>query len=60
MGQDGKDAKRVTATLTKTQFNELERLSEKSGVSMSWLVRKAIEGLLEKAAGGPMLPLDLK
>ncbi|APL93390.1 CopG family transcriptional regulator [Sphingomonas sp. BHC-A] len=58
MGKDGRDAERVTTTLSRRQKAELERLAEADGVKVAWLVRKAIERFLEHRAGGPMLPLD--
>lgn len=56
MGKDGKDSVRRTATLTRNQDAELERLAEKSGVSVSWLLRKGAEMLIERANDGPLLP----
>ncbi len=58
MGRDGRDAERVTTTLSRRQKAELERLAEADGVKVAWLVRKAVERFLEQRAGGPMLPLD--
>ena len=60
MGKDGKDAKRVTTTLSKGQYEALERLARKHGVKAAWLVRRAVERLIEHAEGGPMLPFDFK
>ncbi len=60
MGKDGKDAERVTTTLTRTQKAELDRLAKAQGVKVAWLVRRAVEQYLEEAAGGPMLPLELE
>lgn len=60
MGKDGKDAVRVTTTLSRVQHAALERLAEQNGVKVAWLIRRAVEQLLEKANGGPLLPLDLK
>ncbi len=57
MGRDGQHAERVTATLTKHQKAELDRLAKAEGVAVAWLVRRAVERYLEDAAGGPMLPL---
>jgi hypothetical protein len=34
-------------------------LAEKNGVKVAWLVRRAVERLIEQAEGGPLLPLDL-
>jgi len=60
VGKDGKDAERVTTTLTKSQRAALERLAKRSGVKVAWLVRRAVVQLIEQADGGPLLPLDLK
>lgn len=58
MGKDGRDAERVTTTLSRRQKAELDRLAEAEGVKVAWLVRRAVEQFLEQKAGGPMLPLD--
>ena len=60
LGVDGRDAERVTTTLTRTQKAELDRLAKAQGVKVAWLVRRAVERFLEESTGGPMLPLDLK
>lgn len=60
MGRDGKDAERVTTTLSKNQYEALDHLAKKNGVKMAWLVRRAVERLLEHAEGGPLLPFDFK
>ncbi|MEQ8451161.1 MAG: CopG family transcriptional regulator [Nitratireductor sp.] len=60
MGKDGKDAERVTTTLTRAQKAELDRLAKSQGVKVAWLVRRAVERYLEEAAGGAMLPLELE
>ena len=60
LGKDGKNAERVTTTLTKLQKAELDRLAKSQGVKVAWLVRRAVELYLEEAAGGPMLPLELE
>lgn len=59
LGKDGRDAERVTTTLTRKQKAELDRLAKAQGVKVAWLVRRAVERFLEEAAGGPLLPLDL-
>ncbi|WP_198924737.1 CopG family transcriptional regulator [Nitrospirillum viridazoti] len=59
LGKDGRDAERVTTTLTKRQKAELDRLAKAQGVKVAWLIRRAVERYLDDAAGGPMLPLDL-
>ncbi len=58
MGKDGRDAVRVTTTLTRQQHAELERLAKQHGVKVAWLLRRATERLIEQANGGAMLPLD--
>lgn len=58
MGKDGKDAIRVTTTLTKKQHAAVERLAKQHGVKMAWLIRRAVEVYVERAEGGPLLPLD--
>jgi hypothetical protein len=60
VGKDGRNAERVTTTLSRKQKAELERLANAQGVKVAWLVRRAVEKLLEEAAGGPMLPLDFE
>ncbi len=60
LGKDGRDAERVTTTLTRTQKEELDRLAKAQGVKIAWLVRRAVERFLEESAGGPMLPFDLR
>ena len=58
MGKDGRDAERVTTTLTRRQKAELDRLARAQGVKVAWLIRRAVERYLEEEAGGPTLPLD--
>lgn len=60
MGKDGRDAVRVTTTLTTSQHDALERIAAQNGVKVAWVVRRAVERLIEQAEGGPLLPLDLK
>lgn len=60
VGKDGRDAERVTTTLTKRQKADLERLAKAQGVKVAWLIRRAVERYLDDAAGGPMLPLDME
>jgi predicted DNA-binding protein len=60
LGQDGRNAERVTTTLTKRQKAELDRLSKAQGVKVAWLIRRAVERYLDDMAGGPMLPLELE
>ena len=58
MGKDGKDACRVSVTLSRQTYAELDLLSKKQGVSMSWVMRRATERFIEQEGGGPLLPLD--
>ena len=60
MGKDGRDAVRVTTTLTRRQHEALDQLAKKNGVKVAWLMRRAVERLIEEAEGGPLLPLDFK
>lgn len=59
LGNDGRDAERVTTTLSRKQKAELDQLAKSQGVKVAWLVRRAVERLLEEAARGSTLPLDL-
>lgn len=58
MGKDGRNSERVTTTLSRKQKAELDRLAKAEGVKVAWLIRRAVEQLLEDSAGGPMLPFD--
>jgi predicted DNA-binding protein len=49
----------VTTTLSRRQKAELDRLAKSQGVKVAWLVRRAVEKLLEETASGTTLPLDL-
>ena len=60
LGKDGKDAERVTTTLSRAQKLQLDRLAEKEGVKVAWLVRRAVEHFLDEAHGGPQLPFEFK
>jgi hypothetical protein len=60
LGKDGRDAERVTTTLTKRQKAELERLAKAQGVKVAWLIRRAVECYLDNATGGHTLPLKLE
>ena len=59
MGKDGRDAERVTTTLSRAQKRELDGLAERQGVKVAWIVRRSIETYLTDARGGPMLPLEM-
>lgn len=60
MGKDGPDAWRVTTTLSLRQRDELERLANENGVKVAWLIRRAVERMLDEAQGEPVLPLEFK
>ncbi|MBD3738726.1 MAG: ribbon-helix-helix protein, CopG family [Pseudomonas balearica] len=55
MGKDGKDAKRLTTTLTRERKRQLEILAKREGVSVAWIVRRAVERYLDSGEGGPAL-----
>lgn len=55
---DTKGSIRVSATLPSNHYEALVSLAEKKKVSLAWLVRHAVEKLLEEADGGPRLPFD--
>lgn len=59
MGKDSRDTVRVTTTLTRQQHASLERIAEQNGVKVAWLVRRAVENLIEQAQG-PLFSLDLR
>ena len=58
MGKPAADSMRVTTTLTRQQHAELEQLAKRNDVTVAWLVRRAVDRLIEQASGGPMLPFD--
>jgi hypothetical protein len=60
MGKDGKDSVRVTTTLTKGQHDAIEHIANRNHVKVAWVVRQAVERLIEQAEGGPLLPLTWK
>jgi len=60
MGKDGKDSVRVTTTLTRAQHGAIEHIASQNHVKVAWVVRQAVERLIEQAEGGPLLPLDWK
>lgn len=60
VGKDGRDAERVTTTLTRAQKHQLELVAEREGVKVAWLVRRAVERFLDEANGGPQLPLEFR
>ena len=57
MGQDGRDASRITTTLTRLQRTEVARIAKQHGVKEAWLVRHAVQRLIDEANRGT-LPLD--
>jgi hypothetical protein len=60
MGKNGKDAVRVTTTLSLSQKLQHDRLAEREGVKVVWLVRRAVERFLDEANGRPQLPFEFK
>jgi hypothetical protein len=60
MGTSAPDAYRVTTTLSQAQRRELEQLAVANDVPVAWLIRRAVERMLEQAKGAPLLPLDFK
>jgi uncharacterized protein YdbL (DUF1318 family) len=58
MGKDGKDSVRVTTTLTHAQHESIAHIANQNHVKVAWVVRQAVERLIEQAEGGPLLPLD--
>ena len=59
MSQSNRNSARVTVNMPQTQRAELERIAARSGVSLSWVIRRSLERTVEEANGGPLLPLDL-
>lgn len=57
MGKDGKNAVRITTTLSKQRAIALEKVSKKYDVKVAWLVRKAVERLLDQEESGQPLML---
>lgn len=53
MGKDGRDAERLTTTLSRARKLQLEALAEREGVSVAWLIRRAVERYLDAGEGGP-------
>ena len=49
---------RMTATLFQDQYERLAELSEKNKVSGAWLVRRAVDRLIEEIDGGLKLPFE--
>lgn len=60
MGKDGRDAERVTTTLTKRQKAELERLAEAQGVKVAWLIRRAVGRYLNETTAEYTISVESK
>lgn len=50
---------RTTATLTADQGRLLRLMAERQKVSVSWLIRHAVDRLIEEESKGIQLPLDM-
>jgi hypothetical protein len=50
---------RTTATLTAEQGRLLRLMAERQKVSVSWLIRHAVDRLIEEESKGLQLPLDM-
>ena len=48
------EIKRVTVTLPKRQLDKLQAIASREDVSVSWLVRKAVDKMLRQ---GPAIPV---
>jgi hypothetical protein len=48
------EIKRVTVTLPRQQLDALQAIALREGISVAWLVRKAVEKLLRE---GPAIPI---
>lgn len=57
MAQNDEGTVRVTATLSRSQEAALRDLAARHKVSIAWLVRHAVDQLIE--SGAVQLPLDL-
>ena len=51
---------RTTATLTPEQVRVLKGMSERHKVSVAWLIRYAVDRLIEEESKGLQLPLDIR
>ena len=54
MGKDGRDAIRVTTTLSTRQYEMLSQLCDQHQVKLAWLVRYATQRLLKEAEEGTL------
>jgi hypothetical protein len=50
---------RTTATLTAEQSRLLKAMAERQKVSVSWLIRHAVDRLIEEESKGLQLPFDI-
>ncbi len=53
-----KDTVRITATLTSSQHEALVDLAQKKKVSVAWMIRQAVDKLIEDMDEGPRLPFN--
>jgi hypothetical protein len=51
---------RTTATLSAEQSQILKGLAERQKVSVAWLIRCAVDRLIEDESKGLQLPLDIR
>lgn len=52
----GKNTVRITATLSSEQYEALVVLAGKKKVSAAWMIREAVDKLVEDMSGGRQLP----
>jgi hypothetical protein len=50
---------RTTATLTVEQGRLLKAMADRQKVSVAWLIRHAVDRLIEEESKGLQLPLDM-
>lgn len=55
MGKDGRDAERLTTTLSRERKRQIEALAAREGVSVAWIMRRAVERYLDSGGGGPVV-----
>lgn len=53
-----KDSVRISATLSTNQHETLVELAGRMKVSVAWLIREAVDKLIEEMDGGLRLPFD--
>jgi predicted DNA-binding protein len=53
-----KDSVRISATLSIEQHDALVELAVRKKVSVAWLIREAVDKLVEDMGGGRRLPFD--